>query len=121
MMEKKRVSAYGSRKEEVHRLSKGDLVFYYHKGQGIVAGAEVTGGKVMADAAHDELFWTVKFLTAIPERDKPIHAFSVADIRRVTGKNFFWARTAKVPYLSLTEAQKLLDEVRKCLGDSRGD
>jgi hypothetical protein len=43
MVEKSRVAAYGDVKYVVEYLNPGDIVFFYHKGPGIVAAGEVSG------------------------------------------------------------------------------
>ena len=43
MMEKARVAAYGNIKHVVEYLNRDDIVFYWHKGVGVIAAAKVTG------------------------------------------------------------------------------
>lgn len=43
MMEEERVAAYGGAKRFVDHIERGDLVFFYHKGTGIVAAGRVKG------------------------------------------------------------------------------
>lgn len=112
MVEKKRVSAYGEDKDAVRNLSSADLVFYSHRGVGIVAAALVIGRQVKADG-ENELYWDVEFLTPMPERfDTEPKAMSFEQVKKVTGKSFYWARTDKRPYLSSDEAQHLLQELK---------
>ena len=40
---------------------------------------------------------------------------SFQQVRQVTGKGFYWARTQKVPFLTREEAEHLLGEVKKVL------
>lgn len=118
MVEKKRISAYGERRDAVHSLTKGDLVFYSHVGVGLVAASRVTGNRVKSDKsmAEEELYWDVKFETATPSDFETFpNAMSFAKVKEVTGKNFFWARIQKVPYLTAEEAEQLLVELKKCL------
>lgn len=118
MIDKRRISAYGSRKDAVRSLSKGDIVFYSHKGVGVVAAALIVGTQVKKDG-DDELYWDVKFLTATPEDlAKPL-ALSFQQVTEVTGKSFFWARIQKVPYLTKVESDNLLDAVTKAVGPCR--
>jgi len=116
MFRKKRVSAYGTRKNAVKSFSRGDLVFYSHKGVGIVGAAKVTGNSVKKDGP-DELYWDVDLLTPIPKDFSKPKAMSFQDVQRVTDKSFFWARIQKVPYLSFEEAENLLEQLKLVLSD----
>lgn len=113
MIEKKRISAWGDRKDAVRSLSKGDLVFYSHRWVGLVAAARVDGVKVKED--EDELYWDVNFLTPLPAEYASMRAMSFRDVTKVTGKSFFWARIQKVPYLTREEAEHLLSELTETL------
>jgi len=116
MFSKRKIAAWGSSKEQVRRLTKGDTVFYVQKNVGVVAAAEVTGSRVLEVAEDDELYLPVRFLTTLPNRDSGFRrAVPASEVRRVTGKSFYWARTVKVPYLWGDEAKRLLAHVQKVL------
>jgi len=115
MMERNRVAAYGRVKHVVDYLNPRDIVFFSHKWVGIVAAAEVTGP--VKNEGKGERYRDVKFLTPVPDRITGITKFMpFSQVSSVTGKSFFWARTIKVPYLSMEEAQLLLEELKKVLG-----
>ena len=114
MMEKRRVAAYGDVKDVVEYLNVRDIVFFYHKWVGVVAAAEIVGPARVE--GEDEKYRDVRLLSAIPSRGTDLRAVSAADVSRVTGRSFFWARTIKVPYLGREEAQKLLEEVQRVVG-----
>ena len=117
MMEKKRVAAYGDIRHVVDYLDRGDIVFYYHKGDGVIAAAEVTG-LTRSEDDNDEKYRDVEFLTPVPSREQGIQrAMTAAQVSQVTGRTFFWARTIKVPYLDQDERQKLLVELKRALAD----
>src|SRR5437867_3175323 len=98
MMEKSRVAAYGEIKYVVEYLSPGDIVFFYHKWVGLVAAGEVRGQ--VRKEGDEEQYRDVRFITPVPKRDEGlIRAMPASEVTRVTGRNFFWARTIKVPYL----------------------
>lgn len=110
MMEKRRVSAYGTSNYFVDHLNQKDIVFYSHKNCGIVAAAEVIGP--VKDDGIDEKYRDVKFLTPIPLRITGIQKFlPFSSVSAITRKDFYWARTIKVPYLSKSEALILLDKL----------
>lgn len=114
MFSESRVSAYGTRKNAVNSLSRGDLVFYSHKGVGIVGAAKITGNSVKNDGS-EELYWDVEILTPFPNDFSSPKAMSFQDVQRVTGKSFFWARIQKVPYLTFEEAENFLDKLKEVL------
>ena len=117
MMEKARVAAYGDIKHVVEYLNPRDIVFYCHKGVGVIAAAEVTGPPRSEDD-NDEEYRDVRFLTPVPSCDKGIQrAMTAAQVSQVTGRTFFWARTIKVPRLDRNEAQKLLAELNYVLAN----
>ena len=108
MIEKSRVSAYGSIKGEVKYLNPKDMIFFCHRGMGIVAVAEVLNGIVKLDG-EEQAYRDVKFLIPPPLRSMAsLKAMSAAEVSHITGKSFFWAKTLKVPYLTWEESHKLL-------------
>ena len=110
MMENNRVAAFGDAKRFVRYIDPGDIVFFSHVGIGIVAAARVRKGPIQAPDP-DTLYRDVEFITPIPERGNGIRALPFRNVSEITGKSFFWARTIKVPYLSMTEAEHLAKEV----------
>jgi hypothetical protein len=114
MMEKSRVAAYGEIKYAVEYLNPGDIIFFYHKLVGLIAAGEVRGP--VRKAGDEEQYRDVRFLTPVPKRQGGFtKAMSASDITKVTGRNFFWARTVKVPYLDREQAQQLATELNKVL------
>ena len=114
MMENNRVAAYGDVKHFVDYLNVKDLVFFSHKGFGIVAAAEVVGP--VKNEGPDERYRDVRFLTPVAERSVGITKWMPFNqVSSVTGKSFFWARTIKVPYLGRQEAEHLLTELNNVL------
>ena len=115
MMENKRVAAFGDAKRFVEYIYPGDIVFFSHKGAGLVAAAEVKKGGVKASSEDDALYQDVEFRTPIPKRDKTIKAMPFGKVSEITGESFYWARTIKVPYLSKDKADNLVFELDKLL------
>lgn len=118
MMENNRVAAFEEASRFVGYVYPGDIVFFSHKGEGIVAAAEVKG-EIQEDKIDPEistLYRDVRFITPIPSRDSSnTKAMPFWKVSEITEKTFFWARTIKVPYLSMTEAKKLAEELREYL------
>lgn len=115
MMENNRVAAFGDAKRFVEYIYPGDIVFFSHKGTGLVAAAEVKKGRTKASSEDDALYRDVEFKTPIPERDKTINAMPFGTVSEITGESFYWAATLKVPYLSIEQANNLVSELKNWL------
>lgn len=121
MMEMKRISAFGEMQDAVRVFRKGDFVFYSHRGVGLIAAAKVVGRTPHTDDmdGEEELYWDVEFLTEVPKQfDRFPKAMSFAQVREVMDCNFWWAKTAKVPYLNREEAERLVKELQRVLAES---
>jgi hypothetical protein len=114
MCEKNRVAAFGGIKGVVHSFRKGDYVFLYHKGEGIVAVGEVKS-EVKEDKVEDALYCDLRWLTSKPTKGKPYKAMPASQIKEEMGCNFWWAKTMKPPFLNKDESQKLLDSLKNLL------
>ena len=106
MCNNSRVAAFGGIKGIVHSLSKGDRVFLYHVGHGIVAAGQVTS-EVKPDVASDALYRDLKWLTNKPVKGT-LKAMPASEIKKAMGFGFWWAKTMKPPFLNKEEASKLL-------------
>ena len=114
MMERNWVAAYGDVKHVVDGLRPRDIVFYSHKWEGLIAAAEVIGPA--RDEGPDTRYRPVRFLTSVPKRETGItQRMPFPEVSAATGKNFFWARTIKVPYLTREEATRLLEALKQRL------
>ena len=111
MCEGSRVAAFGGIKGIVHSFIKGDIVFLYHKGQGIVAAGEIKGD-VKEDEDWDALYRDLKWLTTKPKQGDTVKALSAAEIKTVMGFNFWWAKTMKPPFLNKEESTRLLEALK---------
>ena len=114
MCDNDRVAAFGGIKDVVRSFRKGDYIFLYHKGAGIVAVGEVKG-EVKEDAGNDALYRDVRWLTSKPTKDKPFKAMPAWQIKEVMDCNFWWAKTMKPPFLNKEESQKLLESLKPIL------
>jgi hypothetical protein len=92
-------------------LGKGDIVFLYHKGEGIVAAGEVKS-EVKIDENKDGLYRDLKWLIPKPIRGQSYKAMAPWRIREIVGHDFWWAITIKRPHLGMAEANKLLEVLR---------
>ena len=114
MMENSRVAAWGDAKRFVEYVYPGDIVFFSHKWTGLVAAGRVKRGNIESPD-EDTLYRDVEFITPIPKEDQNIPAMPFWKVSEITGKNFFWARTIKVPYLTKEEAENLAKELKAFL------
>lgn len=110
-----RVAAFGSIKGIVHSFNKGDIVFLYHSGYGIIAAGEIKSD-VKEDVDSDAMYRDLKWLTPVPKKGEPLKYMPVPQIKQVTGCNFYWAKTMKPPFLNKEESVHLLGELKKVLG-----
>ncbi|MFZ1074138.1 MAG: hypothetical protein WAO21_11995 [Verrucomicrobiia bacterium] len=108
MCENSRVAAFGSQMGIVHYISKNDIVFLYHKNQGIIAAGKVVTKKVTENEDEEVFYHGLEWLTARPVRGMPFKSMPAWQIKEVLDRNFFWARTIKTPYLSSEESATLL-------------
>ena len=114
MLGNHKVSSYGSVADAVNSFKKGDYVLYYHKGYGIVAAGKIKStAKVNKQNTETEKYCDVELLTPEISKDGDIKYIKYSELCELLDKNFYLARTAKVPYLSEEESQKVV----KCLID----
>jgi hypothetical protein len=111
MCENDRVAAFGGIKGVVYSLAKGDIVFLYHKGDGVVAAGEVRS-EVKEDEDKDGLYRDLKWLTPKPVRGQPYKSMPAGKIKEVLDHDFWWAITIKRPHLSMDEAKTLLEALK---------
>lgn len=114
MMENECVAAFGDSKRFVEYVYPGDIVFFSHKWAGLVAAGKVKNGDIKAPD-DSTLYRDVEFITPVPQKGKTLKAMPFKRVTEITGKNFFWARTIKVPYLSREEAINLATELKEYL------
>ncbi len=116
MCENNRVAAFGDIRSIVNYLGKNDIVFLYHKNQGIIAAGKVITNKVIADDGAEAIYHSLEWLSAKPMRGMPIKFMPAWQIKEVLNRNFFWARTIKTPYLSTEESMTLLKALIEVVG-----
>ena len=117
MFASSKISAYGTRKDAILSLQTNDYVFYSQVGKGIV-GAAIVKGRNIKKVQHldhgDEWYWDVELLTDVPNNLKYISTLmSFSEVKNLLGKNFYWARIDKRPYLSIEESKSILKILEK--------
>ena len=113
MLKYKKVSAYGSQKKCVKSFCKGDYVLYYHKGWGIVGAGIITSSKPKEITSNEEMYMDVDLLTPQVENNDNLKYIPVSELKGLLNKNFFWAKTTKVPYLSIEESEKVVKRLKE--------
>ena len=114
------VAAFGAATRNIELLNIGDTVFYYHRGAGIIAAAEVVG-EVMGDKDNGYLKRTVKMLVEPVRTERGYKGLKAnADFRNkvkneTLNKRFFLSSTMKVPYLYGDEIQRAVDILNETL------
>ena len=61
------------------------------------------------------MYRELKWLTPKPTKDRALKFMPVWQIKEVTGRNFWWAKTMKAPFLNKDESANLLKELKKTL------
>lgn len=115
MFKDKKISAYNSASKFIKSFNKGDYVFYYHKGWGIIGAGIIKSfqPKEISSNKGRELYHTVELLTPVIANENEIKYILPSEICELLGKNFYWASTTKRPYLTEKESKILVDELIK--------
>ena len=120
MIKNNKISAYGGVRHLVDTLKINDTIFFYQSGKGIIAAGRVTSEthEVLSNnkkVRDDEKYRTVKFLTAIPNKDTGIQKYLIPkEITAATdGLSFSYIRTIKYPILDEKQSKALLAAVKK--------
>jgi len=114
MCDNNRVAAFGDQQQVIHCLNRNDIVFLYHKYEGIVAAGRVKSDVKSDPDARDVLYRDLEWLTQKPTRGA-YRAMTAMVIKNILGHNFFWARTIKVPYLGKKETEILLKAFKQTI------
>lgn len=109
MMAKHKVSAYGDIKHCVKAFNKGDYVLYYHKGYGVVGVGKIKSSKAKEIPQNEEMYMDVELLTPVLNENEGIkHSISASELKQLLNKGFYFAKTTKVPYLSVEESEMVV-------------
>ena len=111
MLKNNKVSAYGSKADEVTRLKKDDYVLYYHSGVGVIAVGVVKNGKTYSNDENNERFKKVKLLTPYPDKIERGKSISPSELKELLSRNFFFSGTALNSYLSEDEVKIIVSEL----------
>ena len=116
MMENSRIAAFGDDKKVIDRINKKDIVFFYHQGYGVVAAGTVKSDRIEDSKMEEETWYReIDFLTTPPKTIDENSVIPPAKISEITGESFCWRGTLKRPFLSIDQANSLVEELKKCL------
>ena len=112
------VTAFGKAKEDIERLNIGDIIFYYHKGTGIIAVGEVTGPVIFNEFAEEKRRNVKLIIYPIRNENgylgvKVDSSFKERVKNKILSKNFWLKSTMKKPYLFNNEIDKALQIVKQ--------
>lgn len=128
MLNNNKVSAYWDKRYFASYLNKGDYVLYYLKGRGVIAAGTVTSeqpkdidieeNKKEKIDEHHESYHEVNIEVPKIHNKKDfdennLRCISAKELKELLGKNFFFARTIKVPYLTMKETEIIIKELKK--------
>lgn len=113
MLENKKISAYGKAKKFVNRFNKGDYVFYYQKGMGIIAVGKIKSKVIKENEDKDEAFHTVEIISPKDTDITALKSISASELKEICNKEFYFASTVKFPYLSEEEAKILMEKLQE--------
>ena len=115
MLERSVVAAWGGPKRYIRSFSKGDYVFYYKKGCGIIAVGEVVSDQPRSIDSDSGLELNVKILIdrTLNKHGEVAASIPAAEIKETLGKKFFFASTRKVPFLDEKESQVLISLMQR--------
>lgn len=91
--------------QNIDRLKKGDKVFLYENGQGIIAYGEASGATLSKSHNGDEGACRYQKLSGFKLLATPI---SAADIKKILGRNVAFLRTMA----GMPDGQKILDKLK---------
>lgn len=95
---------YDPWKHNIDRIKKGDLVFLYENGVGIVAYGKGSGTTLKKDRYDDKDECHYQELSDFKVLEKPL---SAAEIKKILGRNVVFLRTMS----GMPDGQKVLDKI----------
>ena len=106
------VAAWGTPKRYIESFDKGDYVFFYKKWYGIIAVGEIISQdpKEITDGKEHRVKMIVEPRFA---QDGTYVSIRPHEIKDVLNKSFYFASTRKVPFLTNSECNILIDLLRK--------
>ena len=111
MFEHHVVAAWGNSKRYVDSFNKGDYVFYYKKGYGIIAIGEING-KEPIEIENGKQYPVQMILDPEKTKDGEYISLYPSDIKSILKKTFYFASTRKRPFLDQKESELLISRLK---------
>lgn len=108
MFEHHVVAAWGTSKRYIDSFNKGDYVFYYKKGHGIIAIGEINS-KEPVEIENGKLYTVKMIVDPAKLKDGKYISLYPSDIKRILKKTFYFASTQKRPFLDKKESELLIN------------
>ena len=113
MLTDNKIAAYGDASRYIDSFQKGDYALFYSKGRGIIAV-----GKIVSDnpiEIGDEKHHKVEMM--VPESfngdANALPSLTPNEIKAILDRNFYWASTIKTPFLTGSQVETLIRELKK--------
>lgn len=98
----------------MRHVQPGDYVFYYHKGIGVIGAGIIDSPVIFEDQTKDERYRSVKLLTPKLRQGSEIKSLSASELKKIlNAREFYYAGTVKVPYLSVDDSMLLVNTLRE--------
>lgn len=106
------VTAFGKAAEKINNLNIGDVIFYYHKGIGIIAVGEVIGPVIFNEFTGEKRRNVKLIISPVRNKNSFVGVKVNSDFRNQvksenSNKKFRLDRTMKVPYLYDNENKEI--------------
>lgn len=111
MIKDKKISAYGAASRYIKSFRKGDYALFYSKGKGIIAVGRIKDENPTKNG--DELYHNVEPVV-FPDMSKAPDTWkgiSASEIKKILGRDFYFASTIKVPFINEAETKKLTEDL----------
>lgn len=113
MLTDNKIAAFGDAARYIDSFQKGDYALFYSKGRGIIAV-----GKIVSDnpvEIGDEKHHKVKMM--VPESFdgdvSVLPSLTPNEIKAILDRNIYWASTIKTPFLTGSQVEILIRELKK--------
>lgn len=110
MIENNVIAAWGTPMKYIQSFRKNDIALFYKKGYGVIAVGKVLSDDV--DIIDNGYETKVEWIVTANILNGEIVSVSPSEIKELLNKNFYFASTRKVPFLSNKECQIIIDSLK---------
>lgn len=112
MIENSVIAAWGTPKKYINSFNKNDFALFYKKGYGIIAIGKVLSDNVAAIDNNTGYETKVEWIIEVRKNDNGYIYVSPSEIKSILNKNFYFASTRKVPFLSNQESYCMIESLK---------